>query len=57
MRLKRFRDWSIRTKILGLSLSGTVFMCLVVALYFLPTIEVKMLDERKIGIRESVDIA
>jgi hypothetical protein len=31
-------------------------MFLVVALYFLPTIEVKMLDERKIGIRESVDI-
>jgi methyl-accepting chemotaxis protein len=57
MYLLRFREWPILTKIITISIISVTFITLVVLLYFMPLVEQKMLDGKKEGLKNVVDVA
>lgn len=57
MYLLRFKEWPILTKIITLSIVSVTFITLVILLYFMPLVEQKVLDGKKEGLKNVVDVA
>jgi diguanylate cyclase (GGDEF)-like protein len=57
MYLLRFKEWPILTKIITISIVSVTFITLVILLYFMPLVEQKMLDGKKEGLKNVVDVA
>lgn len=57
MRLLRFRQWPILLKIMTISIISVVFMDAAILFYFTPLIETKMMDGKKEGLKNVVDVA
>ncbi|MFZ2445379.1 MAG: diguanylate cyclase [Syntrophobacteraceae bacterium] len=57
MYLPRFREWPILVKIITISILSVTFITLVILLYFMPLIEQKMMDGKKEGVKNVVDVA
>jgi len=55
--IMRLRDWSISKKIMGISIFTIILILLGMVLYFLPFVEKKLMDEKKIATRSVVDVA
>lgn len=56
MHFPRFREWQILTKIMTISIVSVTFITLIILLYFMPLVEQKMLDEKKEGLKNVVDV-
>jgi methyl-accepting chemotaxis protein len=56
MKLKGFRNWSIFTKIMSISIFTLICVALGVLFYFLPLCEKKYMEEKKDGIKNVVDV-
>jgi methyl-accepting chemotaxis protein len=57
VKVRRFRDWTIFSKILSMSLGGFVAMFLILVLYLLPVVEHKIMDMKKEGLKGVVESA
>ncbi len=57
MYLLRFKEWPILTKIITISIVSVTFITLVILLYFMPLVEQKVLDGKKEGLKNVVDVA
>jgi len=57
MYLQRFRKWPILLKIISISIISVTFITLVILLYFMPFMEQKMMDGKKVGVKSVVDVA
>ncbi len=57
MYIPKFKNWNILTKIVTISVVSVVFIALVVLLFFLPLVEQKILDAKKDGLKNVVDVA
>ena len=57
MRLLRFRQWPILLKIMTISIISVLSMDVVILFYFTPLIEKKMMDGKKEGLKNVVDVA
>jgi diguanylate cyclase (GGDEF)-like protein len=53
----RFKQWPILFKIMAISIISVTFITLVILLYFTPLIEQKIMDGKKEGIKNVVDLA
>jgi len=53
----KFREWPILIKILTISIISVTFIALVILLYFIPLIEQKILDGKKEGLKNVVEVA
>ena len=53
----RFRQWPILFKIMAISVISVTFITLVILLYFTPLIEQKIMEGKKDGIKNVVDLA
>jgi diguanylate cyclase (GGDEF)-like protein len=56
MGLPRLREWHILTKIITISIVSIMFMTLVIFLYFMPLVEQKMLEGKKEGVKNVVEV-
>ncbi|QWV92500.1 cache domain-containing protein [Geomonas oryzisoli] len=57
MKITRFKDWKILTKILSISIATIVMMVLGVMLYVLPFMQNKLMDEKIQATKSVVDVA
>ena len=57
MYLLRFKQWPILIKIITISIISVTFITLVILLYFMPLVEQKVLDGKKEGVKNVVDVA
>ena len=57
MHLSRFKEWTILSKIVTISVISVILITLVVLLFFVPLVEQKMLDGKKEGLKNVVDVA
>lgn len=55
MVVRKFGEWSILAKILSISMVSILLMFLTVLFYFLPTVESKILDEKREGLKAMVE--
>jgi methyl-accepting chemotaxis protein len=55
--MKRFRDWSILTKIMSISVVTIAIMVSGILFYYLPLVQQKLLDEKKTATKDLVDVA
>jgi len=53
----KYREWPILIKILTISIISVTFIALVIGLYFIPLIEQKILDGKKEGLKNVVEVA
>ena len=53
----KFTKWHILTKIVTISIVSIGFITLIILLYFMPLVEEKMLDGKKEGVKNVVDVA
>jgi len=56
MKPAKFKNWKILNKILSISIATVVTMILAVALYILPTMENRLMDEKKLALKGVMDI-
>lgn len=56
MNLLKFREWPILIKIVTISIISVTFITVIILLYFMPLIEQKMLDGKKEGLKNVVDV-
>lgn len=57
MHLPRFREWHILSKIITISIISVTLITLVIICYFMPLVEQKILEEKKEGLKNVVDVA
>ncbi|MBU5637868.1 cache domain-containing protein [Geomonas sp. Red69] len=57
MKISRFKDWKILTKILSISVATIVMMALGVMFYVLPFVQNKLMDEKIQATKAVVDVA
>lgn len=57
MYLLRFREWPILVKIITISVVSVTFITLVTLLYFMPLVEQKILEGKKKGLENVVNVA
>ena len=57
MRLLKFRQWPILTKIIMISIVSVSLMTAVIIFYFMPLIEQKVMEGKKEGVKNVVDVA
>ncbi|VFQ46482.1 diguanylate cyclase [Desulfoluna butyratoxydans] len=55
MRIKKFSEWQILSKIMAISIISVALLVLVILGYFMPLAEKKMLAEKKEGLKNVVD--
>ncbi|MFH0784159.1 MAG: diguanylate cyclase [Pseudomonadota bacterium] len=55
--MTRFKEWHILTKIVTISIVSISFMTLIILLYFMPMVEENMLEGKKEGVKNVVDVA
>ena len=55
--MKRFKNWKISTKIMGISVFTIVVIVSGIMFYLLPLVEKKLMDEKKSATKNVVDIA
>jgi len=56
MQLLRFKEWPILTKIITISVVSVTFITLVTLLYFMPLVEQKILEGKKKGLENVVNV-
>ena len=54
--MKRFKDWSIGTKVMSISVLTIVIILAGMVLYFIPMVKGKLLDEKKASLRNVTDV-
>jgi diguanylate cyclase (GGDEF)-like protein len=57
MNLLKFREWPILVKIVAISVISVTFITVIILLYFMPLIEQKILEGKKEGLKNVVDVA
>ncbi len=57
MKVKRFRHWAILPKIMTISIVSVAIIAAVVRFYFLPLVERKIMDGKKEGTKNVVEVA
>ncbi|EKD34844.1 MAG: hypothetical protein ACD_75C02165G0004, partial [uncultured bacterium] len=57
MLLPRFKEWHILTKIITISIVSIGFIILTILAYFMPRVEEKMMEGKKEGVKNVVDVA
>jgi methyl-accepting chemotaxis protein len=55
--LPRFKEWPILIKIITISVFSVAFITAIILFYFVPLIEGRMMDGKKEGLKNVVDVA
>lgn len=55
--MKRFRDMGLNSKMIVMSLVSSILVVLYLVLYLLPSIETKLLETKKEGLRQLIEVA
>lgn len=57
MNILKFKEWPILVKIVTISVVSVTFITVIILLYFMPLIEQKILEGKKEGLKNVVDVA
>ncbi len=55
--MRKFKDWSISTKIMSISVFTIAIIMAGMMFYYLPLLKGKLLDEKKMAIKDLIDVA
>ncbi len=57
MKIKRFKDWSLFSKIAMISIVTILLLVGSISLFIVPLIEKNVIDERKAGLQHVIDLS